>query len=121
MYTYFHHCSIIKPTNTIGVLIEVETSSQLFLSSSDAQYSILIFTVKVELDQEIASLPIAIEWTTHNLRSSMKIERLSVCTVTGVSGSCVVNITDTQEEIYYRCLASHWSYSDTFVDEYAGI
>ena len=65
----------------------------------------------------MASFPITLEWSAHILSSLVKSECLSLCTVTGVSGSCVVNITDTQDEIYYRCTASHLvltNFSDIF-------
>ena len=61
----------------------------------------------------MASL-ITIEWTTHNLSSS---ESLSVCNVTGVSGSFVVNIIDTLSEILYHCTANHSGFSDIFLDK----
>ena len=106
---------------TVGVLIQVETSSQF--SSDHAHYS-LICTVKVEVDQEMTSSPITIEWTTHNLTSFVKIEHLSVCTVAEVTGSCVVNITDTLGDTFYRCMANHSglnNFSDIFVDKNPGI
>ena len=72
----------------------------------------------------MTSLPITIEWTTHNLSSFVKIEHLSVCTVAKVSGSCVVNITDTLGDTFYHCTANHSglnNFSDIFVDKNPGI
>ena len=109
-----------QPFSTVGVLIQVETSSQFLTFSADTHYS-LVCTVKVEVDQEMTSLPITIEWTTHNLNSSGS---LSVCNVIGVSGNCVVNITDTLDEIFYRCTAKYsgfTNFSDVFVDKHPGI
>ena len=69
-------------------------------------------------------LPITIEWTAHSLSSSSSVEIEHVCTVTEVSGSCVVNITDTLHDTFYRCTANHSglsNFSDIFVDRNPGI
>ena len=67
--------------------------------------------------------PITIEWNTYNLSNSVKIECLSECTITGDTGNCVVNVTDTLGEIFYRCRANHsgfTNFSDVFLDKNSG-
>ena len=101
----------------------METSSQPLNFAADDHYS-LVCTVKVGMDQELTSLPITIEWTTHSLSSSVKIGSLSVCNVTEAPGNCIVNITDTLGEIFYRCTAEYsvfTNFSDVFVDKHPGI